>query len=541
MKLKEVGSKMWMMTQEEEVFDEDMIVEFEYNPNNADGMKWVPLRVRYDKTAELNAGGRNYGNAYHVANSNWRSIHYPITEAMISTGKDIPEYAGIEDIYYSRSNEESSTEALRNFHNLFVKKNLILGVAQRGDTLIDYAVGKAGDLAKWTRAKMKFVFGIDISKDNIHNKKDGACARYLKERYQNPEAPRALFITGDSKLNIRTGQAFSTEKEKHVASAVFGRGAKDQSLLGKGVYQQYGVAESGFQISSCQFALHYFFENKTTFHGFMRNVAECTHLNGYFIGTCYDGKTVFDLLKHNARDEGFTIMKQERKMFEIVKMYDQTGFPDDELSLGYGINVFQESINQFFREYLVNFDYLIRIMEDYGFRLVNKEEAGQMNLPDGTGMFSELFATMELEIKMNPGRAADYRKSAYMSREEKRISFMNRYFVFKKIRSVNVKKISELLLKEEYAFEKEGEDTMAEIEKMVEEKEKKENTPVEEGGPPKVIQRKRRLVLKKYVPIPENTPPASSEPEVVNITAADVPAAAQKIKIRVKKPVAAKK
>jgi hypothetical protein len=48
-------------------------------------------------------------------------------------------------------------------------------------------------------------------------------------------------------------------------------------------------------------------------------------------------------------------------------------------------------------------------------------------------------------------------------------------------------------------------------------------------------------VLKKYVPIPENTPPASSEPEVVNITAADVPAAAQKIKIRVKKPAAAKK
>ena len=65
-------------------------------------------------------------------------------------------------------------------------------------------------------------------------------------------------------------------------------------------------------------------------------------------------------------------------------MYDQTGFPDDELSLGYGINVYQETINKVFREYLVNFEYFKRIMEDYGFILITNEEATQMRLPEAT-------------------------------------------------------------------------------------------------------------------------------------------------------------
>jgi len=87
-------------------------------------------------------------------------------------------------------------------------------------------------------------------------------------------------------------------------------------------------------------------------------------------------------------------------------MYDQTGFPDDELSVGYAINVFQESINKVFREYLVNFNYLVQLMEDYGFILITKEEANQMHLPDSTGMFNDLFTMMENEAKMHPKLAS---------------------------------------------------------------------------------------------------------------------------------------
>ena len=446
--LKGEETNMYMMTEEKEYFEDDMIVEFKYELNNEDGWRWVPLRVRYDKTAELRAGLKNYGNAYHVANNNWHSIHQPITEFMISTGENLPEYER-NDVYYNRSTDETSTQGLRDFHNLFVKNSLITGVSSRDDTLIDYAVGKAGDMSKWIRSKVKFVFGIDVSKDNIHNQMDGACTRFIQANKKYTKMPKALFVTGNSSLNIRNGEAVGTDKDKQIIKAVFGNGPKDISLLGKGVYNQYGVAETGFNVSSCQFAIHYFFENKTTFHNFIRNVAECTKINGYFIGTCYDGKTVFKLLEDKNTDEGITIMKNDRKIFEITKMYDKTGFPDEEMSLGYAINVFQESINKVFREYLVNFDYLTRIMEDYGFVLVTSEEATQLGLHDGTGMFSELYSSMTEEIKQNPNHKNNYGKAMYMSPEEKQISFMNRYFVFKKVRSLDVKKMHEIILNKE--------------------------------------------------------------------------------------------
>jgi len=447
--LKGDETNLYMMTEENEYFEDDMIVEFKYIMDNEDGWKWVPLRVRYDKTSELRAGMKNYGNAYHVANNNWHSIHQPITETMISTGENLPEYEHNDDVYYNRSTDETSTQGLRDFHNLVVKKNLIIGVSERDNTLIDYAVGKAGDMAKWIRSKLKFVLGVDVSPDNIHNQVDGACARFIRANKKYTKMPKALFVTGDSSRNIRNGDAVDTEKDKQIIKAVFGNGPKDISLLGKGVYNQYGVAETGFNVSSCQFAIHYFFKNKTTFHNFIRNIAECTKINGYFVGTCYDGKQVFNLLENKNKNEGITIMKNERKIYEITKMYDKTGFPDDEMSLDYAINVYQESINKVFREYLVNFDYLTRIMDDYGFVLVTKEEATAMGLPDGTGLFSELYSAMEQEIHQYPNRKNDYGKAPYMSPEEKQISFMNRYFAFKKVRSLDVKKMSDIILSKE--------------------------------------------------------------------------------------------
>lgn len=442
-------NNMHMMTEENEYFEDDMIVEFKYIGDNKDGWRWVPLRVRYDKTAELRSGMKNYGNAYHVANDNWHSIHQPITNNMISTGENLPQYESNDDVYYNRSSDETTTQGLRDFHNLFVKQKLIVGVSERGDTLIDYAVGKAGDMSKWIRAKLRFVFGVDVSSDNIHNRLDGACSRFIRANKKYTNMPKSLFVTGNSSRNIRNGDAVDTDKDKQIVKAVFGNGPKDIALLGKGVYNQYGVAETGFNVSSCQFAMHYFFENKTTFHNFLRNIAECTKINGYFIGTCYDGKTVFNALDDKPRGTGFTIFKNDRKIYEITKEYDQTGFPSEEMSLGYAINVYQESINKVFREYLVNFDYLIRVMENYGFVLVNKEDANTMDLPDGTGLFSELHSSMEAELKQRPSRTADYGRAIYMSPEERKISFMNRYFIFKKVRSLDVKKMSDIILTRE--------------------------------------------------------------------------------------------
>ena len=90
---------------------------------------------------------------------------------------------------------------------------------------------------------------------------------------------------------------------------------------------------------------------------------------------------------------------------------------------------------------MVNFDYFDRVMENYGFKIIDREEAQSIGLPEGSGLFSELFMNMMEEIKANKYKANDYGDAANMSINEQKISFLNRYFVYKKFRTVNADKV----------------------------------------------------------------------------------------------------
>ena len=494
-----------MMTTENDIIYDETIVEFSYDAEQPIHWRWSPLRVRHDKTAEYRAGGKNYGNAYHVANNNWHSIHNAITPEMITTGEGIPDELSCDDIYYNSADGggggggggggsgggidvgrgtkvRTLTKGMRDFHNLYIKRKLIMSVARPGNTLIDLAVGKGGDLPKWIAAKLGFVFGIDYSKDNLEHKIDGVCARYLDIKKAKRNIPDAIFLHGDSSKEVRSGQAAISERYRLIMRAVFGEGAKDASLLGRGVYPHYGRAADGFDICSIQFAIHYFFENSVKLHTFLQNVSECTKLGGYFIGTCFDGARIFQALSRvESGDEisvvseggsGHTTGRDPQKMWSARKKYHQTEFEPDSSSIGYEIEVYQDSINKSAREYLVNFDYLTQLLENYGFDLVSPEEAATtltFPMPDGTAPFDKMYNQMETECKkkrdeMGGGGGGgsgqgsmnddvwskqcrqEYGSALYMTPQEKQISFYNRYFIFRKNRNINAKQLKNSFL-----------------------------------------------------------------------------------------------
>lgn len=431
----------------EEFFEDETIVEFKFDKNAPKFLQWIPIRVRNDKTTDYKKGRKNYGNAYHVANSVWKSIHNPVTSLMIRTGKNIPNEIIDNDVYYNRSGNKTITRSLRDFHNLVVKRSLILSVSRSGNSLIDQSVGKAGDFSKWKASKLSFVFGIDYSKDNIQNRIDGACARYLKEKMRWKSLPKVIYLYGDSSKNLKSGEAFDDPKCKQVAKAIFGQGTRDKQILGKGVFKHYGKGLNGFDIVSNQFSIHYFFENKIKLNNFLRNVTECCKVGGYFIGTCYDGKKVFNQLKRKSYDESIVIMQQERKMWELKKKFSQDVFENDESCLGYEISVYQESINKMFSEYLVNFDYLTRLMENYGFTPLTKDEAKNLDFVSGIGSFSLLFDKMNKTLKKDRKSKDLYGTAPKLNANEKKISFLNNYFIYKKRRPVNATAVFNSLVK----------------------------------------------------------------------------------------------
>jgi hypothetical protein len=485
-----------MMTTENDIIQDETIVEFSYDASQPVNWRWSPLRVRHDKTAEYRSGGKNYGNAYHVANNNWHSIHNAITPEMLMTGDEIPGELVSDDIYYNHAESggggsgidigrgtkvRTLTKGMRDFHNLYVKRKLIMSVARPGNTLIDLAVGKGGDLPKWIASKLGFVFGIDYSKDNLEHKFDGVCARYLDVRRAKRNVPDAVFIHGDSSKEIRAGQAAISERYRLITRAIFGEGAKDASILGRGVYPHYGRGADGFDICSVQFAIHYFFENSMKLHTFLQNASECTKLGGYFIGTCFDGARIFQALARMETGDEMSILSSgggsdPQKIWSVRKKYHQTEFEPDSSSIGYEIEVYQDSINKATREYLVNFDYLTQLLENYGFDLVSPEEAEttlMFPMPDGTATFDGMFHHMEMECKNKRGgdggeEAAEdvrgggtgsgsgsgwnrrcqqeYGSALYMTPEEKQISFYNRYFIFRKNRNINAKQLKSSFL-----------------------------------------------------------------------------------------------
>ena len=272
------------------------------------------------------------------------------------------------------------------------------------------------------------------------------------------------------------------DKANEITKSVFGSIGIDNSL-GPAVVRQHGKVHNGFDVSSCQFAIHYMFENNRTFYNFIRNVAECTKLYGYFIATCYDGRTIFNMLKKKKKEESSEIYVDDKKVWSITKRYDSVTFEDNESCLGYKIDVYQDSINQTLPEYLVNFDFLTSTMDKYGFSLITKDEARQMKLPEGSGMFSELFNIMENDVNKNPEKASDYKDALYMKDYEKDISFLNRFFIYKKTSTRNAEKLTKTFLEQlpdEIALEQAGtmlaREAVKQDEEIIKPKTKKLNT-----------------------------------------------------------------
>ena len=80
------------------------------------------------------------------------------------------------------------------------------------------------------------------------------------------------------------------------------------------------------------------------------------------------------------------------------------------------VSVYQESINREFEEYLVNFDYFIALMKDYGFTPVSEINISKNKKIPSIGTFKNIDDSLNKEFNM--------------SEEEKIISYLNNYFIF---------------------------------------------------------------------------------------------------------------
>ena len=150
---------------------------------------------------------------------------------------------------------------------------------------------------------------------------------------------------------------------------------------------------------------------------------------------------MFHALRSLEKGKSIGLSIDGDKIWEVTKEYSQTTYDPDISCVGYAIDVYQDSINKTIKEYLVNFTYFTELMKSYGFELLKRDEAVKLGIPNSSGLFSELFTFMESEIQQDPKQKSRYGSAPLMTPKEKQISFYNRYFVFKKIASVDVEDV----------------------------------------------------------------------------------------------------
>ena len=424
----------------------NQLVEMRYCPDNTEDSRWIPLRLRPDKIKP---------QFFITANNIWSTIVNPVTTDMITGIEDIP--VGLEEEEITRDNyyidkdvEMSEDISLRKLHN-YIKNKLITSVCSIGNksiSIMDTSIGRGGDINKYlySKNKIKFLLGLDISGD-VNN----AAKRFYLETKQKP---KAMFIQYDTSESIKDGFGYKgtdemIERNRNLINIIYNKNKslpKEYTKIEK-IYRK--IADRGFDIISSQFTIHYYFKDEITLRGYLQNLSDNCNKGGYFIGSCYDGSKLFNLLKD--KNEYSMHDDHENLVFSIKKDYEIDNFDYDKTNikplLGQKINVEMSSIGQSITEYLVNFDLLKDMMKLYKFRPVKPDLRGIYNgifnkdeysSEGGIGSFETIIENLNKlsskDILLKSG--GPYHKSLEINKKEneklKILSSLNNWFIFEK-------------------------------------------------------------------------------------------------------------
>jgi mRNA (guanine-N7-)-methyltransferase len=443
-------SEEFVKTEADEPIYDKTIVEMRYDTTRLPGWRWIPMRIRVDKTERFIKGMRtgdirNTMNSKLVADDVWNSIHDPVTEHMICTGDEAPTSKELDSMAVVPSKiqkqyrekgvnlkDDTQVRGMLNFHNKYIKMDILYGAVfakGRSKKIIDMAVGEASDLHKWVEKGADFVLGVDLAGDSILNEDKGAYKRLLQryERNRNDRNPKPIppifFVIGNSSQPIYNGTAGGTDQEKDILRTIFGyptEGAVPRLVANKGA----GELRNGADSIVCMYALHYFFETEETFNGFFDNIDKTLKVGGLFVGTNFDGEAVFNLLRNTNEGDTISGVEKDSTLWEIQKLYtaEELPYDADYWKSKMAVNVKFITIGMSHIEYLVPWQLLVNKMKSIGCELVQGKDLEELGLKHSTNMYGNSYEMVNKKdlYKINNKAAKDF-------------SFLNRWYIFKRI------------------------------------------------------------------------------------------------------------
>lgn len=423
-----------IMTYDGDIVKNGDVVEFSYDDSKKEGRRWIPYRIRKDKTELYKKTKRIEGtaNSMTTALNIWKSIKNPVTKEMISGMRKVTnEQANYDtDIYSMRRIDRYRIQIkpMMDFHNVFVKnKFLIQRFKSDKKSLFDIGCGKNGDMDKYIDKSHKkgynLVVGADQSFDSIYGAADSAWARYLSKLtdpkykiYQKNNPMVFVQLDGTKLWNDDYFKTISNDKLRFITQVLWNSKVPKNvpEYKTQFVKDYLGRVKEGFDVVNCQFAIHYFFQNETTLNNFCQNLNSIIKKGGYFIGTTFDGSRIDNMFDSHNSDMKLG-KKNESVLWMIKKKYSNT-----EPKLGRKIDVYVESINKVTEEYIVYFDVLVEKLKEFNILQLSIKEQEEMGLTSSYGSFDSIYYANEKNL------------NEPMDEVMQEYSFLNNWFIFKK-------------------------------------------------------------------------------------------------------------
>jgi len=283
--------------------------------------------------------------------------------------------------FYSNTNEKDQYfERMRRFHNK-VKEFLYNKYCKNVDTLLELCSGRGGDMHKWFYNNVKNVDGYDISFKNIEE---------CKRRY-------------DSSKKITNCNFYKLDLSRDDSvDIIYNNLSRDDSV--DIIYNNLS-SDKKYDTVCCHFGIHYFFDSEKSLENIINILDTCLKDGGYFVVSFMDNGNLDSLFGDKT-----TISYEENN--EIVYMLERkmngNSIYGNSLKITLnGNNILGEGSD----EWIIDFDNFRNTMLNKGYTCID------------TQLFSELYNPDLLDLNLLDC--------------EKHISFLNRYCVFQKQKTVS--------------------------------------------------------------------------------------------------------
>ncbi|KAI6222831.1 MRNA cap guanine-N7 methyltransferase [Aphelenchoides besseyi] len=200
------------------------------------------------------------------------SVHHSVCSQM-SSERVAQHYNAIPNAG-AQARESSKIYYMRNFNNWV--KSMVIGdflerLKQEGcprARVLDLCCGKGGDLLKWKIGGIRDIVMTDVADVSLE---------HARERYKD----------------VR--QRMQREKRQPFSASFITADLGAQRLV-----DHYEAKDELFDLTSCQFAIHYSFASEPRAWQFLRNATERLRPGGYFIGTMPDARQILNLITNKG-------------------------------------------------------------------------------------------------------------------------------------------------------------------------------------------------------------------------------------------------